>query len=111
MGGWLIIGDMALDSCAQCLAVAPCQGWVCQTSASESRSSVSLGACLPGSIFLMVMLGLGSVSLYGAPLSAPSLVPAKFREFFPLGRVMRVILPTGEGDVVHLFVEYGYLGF
>ena len=39
------------------------------------------------------------------PLSIPS-----FKEFFRIGRAMRVILPLGNGGVVHLFVIYGYQG-
>ena len=46
----------------------------------------------------------------GAPLALPSFVTPEFREFFRLGRVLRTILPTGRGGVVHLFVVYGYQG-
>ena len=56
------------------------------------------------------MLGVGVVSLGGAPLSLPSFVTPQFKEFFRLGRVLRTTLPTGEGGVVHLFVVYGYQG-
>ena len=54
--------------------------------------------------------GVGVVSLGSAPLAAPSSVTSEFREFYPLGRTMRVTLPTGRGGVVHLFVVYGYQG-
>ena len=40
----------------------------------------------------------------------PLLVTAEFREFFRLGRAMRVLLPTGDGGVVHLFVVCGFEG-
>ena len=33
-----------------------------------------------------------------------------FKEFFRTGRAMRVILPLGDGGVVHLFVIYVYQG-
>ena len=38
------------------------------------------------------------------------LCPPEFQEFFRLGRVLRVTLPTGKGRVVHLFVVFGYQG-
>ena len=52
----------------------------------------------------------GVISLCGASLRAPSLVAPEFKEFFRLGRAMRVVLPTGDGGVVHLFVVYCYQG-
>ena len=59
----------------------------------------------------MVMLGVGVISLGGAPLSLPSFVTPQFQEFFRLGRVLRTTLPTSQGGVVHLFfVVYGYQG-
>ena len=54
--------------------------------------------------------GTGVISPGGAPLSAPPLITTEFQEFFRLGRAMRVVLPTGDGGVVHLFVIYGYQG-
>ena len=39
------------------------------------------------------------------PFSIPPL-----RSFFRIGRAMRVILPLGNGGVVHLFVIYGHQG-
>ena len=59
---------------------------------------------------LGVMLGLGVVSLGGAPLALPTFATPKFQEFFKLGRALRVTLPTGNGGVVHLFVIHGYQG-
>ena len=49
------------------------------------------------------------ISLCGVPLSAPSLV-TQCGEFFRLGWAMRVVLPTGDGGVVHLFSVNGYQG-
>ena len=40
----------------------------------------------------------------------PSLIILAFREFFRLGRAMKVTIPTGNGGVVHLFVVFGYQG-
>ena len=54
--------------------------------------------------------GVGVISLHGAPLSLPTLLDPSFKEFFRIGRAMRVILPLGNGGVVHLFVIYGYQG-
>ena len=41
------------------------------------------------------------------PLAVPSFVTSEFREFYLLGRAARVMLPTGRGGVVHLFVVSG----
>ena len=55
--------------------------------------------------------GVGVVSFCGSLQTAPTFVTPQFREFFRLGRALRVTLPTGEGGVVHLFVVYGLSGF
>ena len=52
----------------------------------------------------------GVISLHGAPFSLPTLFDPSFKEFFRIGRAMRVILPLGNGGVVHLLVIYGYQG-
>ena len=54
--------------------------------------------------------GVGVVSLHGAPLSLPTLFASSFKEFFRLGRAMRVVLPLGTGGIARLFVIYGYQG-
>ena len=43
-------------------------------------------------------------------MSTPTSVTAEFKEFFWLGRAMRVTISIGEGGVVHLSVVYGYQG-
>ena len=113
-GGWLTYGDLAMDSCAQFLAVAehrliPARA---RSVGNQLRKagfhSVWAPACqdsIPGG-----HAGVGVVSLGGAPLAPPSFVTPEFREFFRLGRVLRTTLPTGRGGVVHLFVVYGYQG-
>ena len=50
------------------------------------------------------------MSLHGALLSLPTLLDPSFKEFFRLGRAMRVVLPLGNGGIAHLFVIYGYQG-
>ena len=114
VGGWLTFGDLALDFCAQFLAVAEHR-----LIPSRARSighqlrlaghhSIWAPACqdqIAGG-----HAGVGVVSLGGAPLALPSFVTPEFREFFRLGRVLRTTLPTGKGGVVHLFVVYGYQG-
>ena len=52
---------------------------------------------------LVAMRGMES-SVFMVPLDS------SFKEFFRLGRAMRVVLPLGNGGVVHLFVIYGYNG-
>ena len=105
---------MALDSCAQFLAVAEHR-----LIPSRARSighqlrkaghhSIWAPACqdkIAGG-----HAGVGVVSLGGAPLSLPSFITPQFQEFFRLGRVLRTTLPTAQGGVVHLFVVYGYQG-
>ena len=54
--------------------------------------------------------GVGVTSLHGASLSLPTLFDPSFKEFFWLGRAMRVVLPLGNGCIAHLFVIYGYQG-
>ena len=50
------------------------------------------------------------MSLGRAPMAAPTVATSGFKEFFRLGRVLRVTPPTGMVGVVHLFVVYGYQG-
>ena len=54
--------------------------------------------------------GVGVVSLKGAPISMPSFATSAFRELFELGRLVRCVLPLGNGRVMHLVVVYGYQG-
>ena len=54
--------------------------------------------------------GVGVVSLKGAPVSMPSFATATFRQFFDLGRLVRCVLPLGNGRIMHLVVVYGYQG-
>ena len=114
VGGWLTHGDLALDSCAQFLAVAehrliPSRARsVCHQLRKAGYHSVWSPACqdqVAGG-----HAGVAVVSLAGAPLALPSFVTPQFQEFFRLGRVLRTTLPTGKGGVVHLFVVYGYQG-
>ena len=105
---------MALDSCAQFLAVAehrliPSRARsVCHQLRRACHHSVWAPACqdkIAGG-----HAGVGVISLGGAPLSLPSIVTPQFQEFFRLGRVFRTTLPTSQGGVVHLFVVYGNQG-
>ena len=103
---------MALDSCAQFLAVAehrliPSRSRsVCHQLRRAGHHSVWAPACQDS--ILGGHAGVGVVSLGGAPLALPSFVTPEFRDFFRLGRVLRTTLPTSQGGVVHLFVVYGY---
>ena len=99
VGGWLTSGDLALDSCAQFLAVAEHR-----LIPSRARLVITLfGLLLVRIGLLVVMLGLGVVSLGGCSLSLPSVVTPQFQEFFRLGRVSRTTLPTAQGGVVSYF--------
>ena len=114
VGGWLTYGDLALDSCAQFLAIAEHRlilawAWsVCHQLRRAGYHSVWAPACqdqVAGG-----HAGVGVVSLGGVPLSLPSFVTPQFQEFFKLGRVLRTTLPAGKGGVVHLFVVFGFQG-
>ena len=114
MGSWLTSGDLALDSCAQFLAVAehrliPSRARsMCHQLRKAGHHSVWALACQDRVAGGHARVGV--VSLGGAPLSLPSFVTPQFQEFFRLGRVLRTTLPTAQGGVVHLFVVYGYEG-
>ena len=114
VGGWLSRGDLALESSAHFLAIAehrlvPARARAVTTQLRQARrSSVWAPSCqdvTPGG-----HAGVGVISLHGAPLSLPTLLDSSFKEFFRIGRAMRVVLPLGNGGVVHLFVVYGYQG-
>ena len=114
VGGWLTSGDLALDSCAQLLAVAehrliPSRARsVGHQLRKAGHHSVWAPACqdrIAGG-----HAGVGVISLGGAPLTLPSFSTPQFHEFFRLGRVLRTTLPIAHGGVVHLFVVYGYQG-
>ncbi len=114
IGGWLTYGDLAMDSCAQFLAVAehrliPARarsiGHQLRIAGFHSVWAPACQDSIPGG-----HAGVGVVSLGGAPLALPSFITPEFQEFFRLGRVLRTTLPTGKGGVVHLFVVYGYQG-
>ena len=114
VGGWLSGGDLALESTAHFLAIAehrlvPARARTVTTQLRQARrSSVWAPSCqdvTPGG-----HAGVGVISLHGAPLSLPTLFDPSFKEFFRIGRAMRVILPLGNGGVVHLFVIYGHQG-
>ena len=114
VGGWLSRGDLALESSAHFLAIAehrlvPARARAVTTQLRQARrSSVWAPSCqdvTPGG-----HAGVGVISLHGAPLSLPTLLDSSFKEFFRIGRAMRVILLLGDGGVVHLFVIYGYQG-
>ena len=107
VGGWVTSGDLAMDSCAQFLAVAehrliPFRARsVCHHLRKAGHHSIWAPACqdqIAGG-----HAGVGVISLGGAPLSLPSFVTPQFQEFFRLGRVLRTTLPTSQGGVVHLF--------
>ena len=114
VGGWLTSGDLAMDSCAQFLAVAehrliPSRARsICHQLRRAGYHSVWAPACqdrIAGG-----HAGVGVISLGGAPLTLPSFVTPQLHEFFRLGRALRTTLPTAQGGVVHLFVVYGYQG-
>ena len=109
VGGWLTSGDLALDSCAQFLAVAE-HRFIPSGARSVGHQLRKAGHQSCQDQVAGGHAGVGVVSLGGGSLSLPSFVTSQFQEFFRLGRVLRTTLPTGKGGVVHLFVVYGYQG-
>ena len=110
----MTFSDLALDSCAQFLAVAehrliPSRARsVSHLLRKAGHQSVWSPPCqdqVAGG-----HAGVGVVSLGGATLSLSSFVTPQFKEFFRLGRVLRTTVPTAQGGVVRLFVVYGYSG-
>ena len=101
VGGWLSRGDLALESTAHFLAIAehrlvPARARTVTTQLRQARrSSVWAPSCQD------VTHGghaeVGVISLHGAPLSLPTLFDPSFKEFFRIGRAMRVVFPSGNG--------------
>ena len=79
MGGWLTSGDLALDSCAQFLAVAGARS-ICYQLRKAGYLSVWAPACQDR--VARGHVGVGVISLGGAPLTLPSFVTPQFQEFF-----------------------------
>ena len=115
VGGWLSRGDLALESSAHFLAIAEHRLVPARARAVTTLSFVKLDVLQSGHrlvrmSLLVAMLGVGVISLHGASLSLPTLLDSSFKEFFRVGRAMRVVFPSGNGGVLHLFVVYGYQG-
>ena len=114
VGGWLSRGDLALESKAHFLAVAehrliPARARNVTTQLRKVRRSSVWAPLLSGRHSWWPCRGWRHQSPW-RPLSLPTLFDPSFKEFFRIGRAMRVVLPLGNGGVVHLFVIYGYQG-
>ena len=89
IGGCLTYGDLAMDSCAQFLAVAEHRliraraRSVGHQLRKAGYHSVWAPACQDS--VAGGHAGVGVVSLGGAPLALPSFVTSEFQEFFKLG--------------------------
>ena len=115
VGGWLTHGDLALDSCAQFLAVAEHRSIpsrarsVCHQLRRAGRHYIWALACqdqVAGG-----QAGVGVASCGGASPDSPIFCHSSVSGvFFNLGRVLRTILPAGNGGVAHIFVVYGDQG-
>ena len=86
IGGWLTNGDLALDSCAQFLAVAEHRLIPARVRSVGHQLRVagfqSVWAPACQDLVAGGHAGVGVVSLGGAPLAVPSLVISEFREFY-----------------------------
>ena len=112
VGGWLSRGDLALESSAHFLAVAehrlvPARARTVTTLRQARRFSVWAPSCqdvTPGG-----HAAVGVISLHGASLSLPTLLDSSLKEFFRIGRAMRVWPPFGKrgccSSVRHLWLS------
>ena len=106
---------MALESSAHFLAVAEHRIWFLLVLAMSPLSFAKLVSLLFGHLLvrmslLVAMRGLASSVFMVPPFLFLLFSIPPLRSFFRIGRAMRVILPLGDGGVVHLFVIYGYQG-
>ena len=94
VGGWLSRSDSAQESNAHFSAIAE-HRLVPARARTVRRSSVWAPSCqnvAPGG-----HAGVSVINLHGASLSLPTLFDPSFKEFFRIGRAMRVVLPLGNG--------------
>ena len=114
VGGWLTHGDIALETTSNFLAISEHRLIPARVRSEwaglrrKGIHSVWAPAFQEGSH--VGHAGVGIVSLRGAPVSMPSFATSAFRQFFELGRLVRCVLPLGNGRVMHLVVVYGYQG-
>ena len=100
VGGWLTCGDLALDSCAQFLAVAEHRlipsgaRSICHQLWKAGYQSVRPPACQD-----QVAGGGWCFSRGGARVALPTFATSEFKEYFRLGRALRVTFPTGNEEV------------
>ena len=102
VGGWLTHGNFALETSADFLAVSehrliPAGGRGFTLSGPPGGSHVGHA-------------GIGIVSLRGAIVAMPTFAIAAFRKYFDLRRLVRGVLPFGNGRLMHLVVAYGFQG-
>ena len=114
VGGWLTHGDVAIDSCAQFLAVAqhrliPARVKSVGHQLHKCWISICLDTCLTGSS-TGGHAGVGVVSLCGSPLAAPTFVTPEFKGVLQAGSGFEFYPSYWSRRVVHLFVVYGYQG-
>ena len=106
VGGWLTHGDCALDTEVDFLAVVEHRLIPARVRSEwaqlKGRSVVSVWAPASQDSCHMGQAGVGIVSLRGAPVALPSFATSQFRRFFDCGRVVRSLLPLGEGRFMHL---------
>ena len=114
VGGWLTHGDFASEAGAGFLDVVEHRLIPARVRGEWSwlrRSAVSsiwAPACQETSHVGNV--GVGVVSLRGAPLSLPTFATAQFQRFFDCGRAVKCLLPLGRNRFLNLVVLYGYQG-
>ena len=114
VGGWLTHGYLALDTRADFLAVtehrlipARIRGvWadlrrkgIHSVWSPASQESSQVGHA-----------GVGIVSLQGAPVAMPTFATAALRNFSSLSRLVRSVLPLGDGRLLHLAAVYCFQG-
>ena len=105
VGSWLTHGDTALETSADFLAVSQHRLILASVRAEwpnlspKGIHSVWAPACQDGAH--VGHAGVGVVCLKGDPIAMPSFATTAFRRFFDLGRLVRYVLPLGNGRLMH----------
>ena len=114
VGGWLTNGDFAAETGVDFLCVTE-HRLVSARARREwrrlrNKSVSSIWSPASQELSAVGNVGVGVVSLKGAPLALPTFATPGFERFFGLGRAVRCLVPIGCRRFMHLVVLYGYYG-
>ena len=109
LGGWLTHDDLGLEALVDFIAVVEHRLIPARVRSEWARLATSWAPASQESSHVG-NVGVGVLSLRGAPVSLPTIATAQFERFFDYGRAVRCMLPLGGGRFMHLVVLYGYQG-